>query len=419
MPRHFILAPLGSAGDVNPFLWLARGLRDRGHAVTLILTPPFDGLAHRAGLPCVAVGDPGDYERLIRNPDLWHPWRALHLTLGHAGRATGEYLEAITAAAARGGPDVVLVGSLLALGARLAREKHGWPLATVHLQPAVILSLHDTPVLRAHGEWFGALPRGLKRAFFTLPNPLDRAAGPAVRAACARAGVAPPRSLMREWMHSPDAVLGLFPAWFGPPQPDWPPRCHLAGFPLYDRAEQHELSPELERFLAAGAPPVLCTPGSAMAHGREFFAAALAACERLAVRVVLATAHREQLPDPLPAAVHVVDYAPFSRLLPRVAAIVHHGGIGTLAQALAAGVPQLVMPMAHDQPDNAQRLVRLGVARRLYPRRFTPGRVAAALRHLLRDPAVRTACVAAADRVRADRPAAVAFATLENLRRAG
>ena len=419
MARHFILTPFGSAGDVNPFLWIGRGLRARGHAVTILLAPPFDRLGVAAGLPVVTVGDPGDYERIIRNPDLWHPWRAMHLTLGYAGQAAEEYFTAIAAAAERGGGgDIVLAGSLLALGARLAREKFGWPLASVHLQPGVMLSLHDTPVMRAHLEGFARLPRWLKRLFFALPNPLDQAAGPAVRAACARAGVPPPRSLMREWMHSPDAVLGLFPAWFGPPQPDWPPRCRLAGFPLYDRGDRQELAPELERFLAAGPPPVLFTPGSAMAHGREFFAAALGACARLGARAILATAHREPLPARLPDAVRVADYAPFSRLLPRVAAVVHHGGIGTLSQALAAGVPQLVMPMAHDQPDNAQRLVRLGVAARLYPRRFTAARVAAALRRLQQDPAVRAACAAAAEQVRADRPAEVVFDTLETLRRA-
>ncbi|HTT56749.1 MAG TPA: glycosyltransferase [Opitutaceae bacterium] len=419
MPRHFILTPFGSAGDVNPFLWIAHGLRARGHAVTLILAPPFDDLARAAGLPVATVGNLGDYERLLRDPDLWHPWRGMNLILGNAGQATEAYFNAIAAAADRGGnSDVVLAGSLLALGARLAREKFGWPLATIHLQPAVILSMHETPVLRAHLEGFTRLPRWLKRLFFALPNPLDQAAGPAVRAACARAGVPPPRSLMRAWMHSPDAVLGLFPAWFGPPQPDWPPRCRLAGFPLYDRGDREELAPELEQFLAAGPPPVLFTPGSAMAHGREFFAAALGACERLGARAILATAHREPLPARLPAAARVVDYAPFSRLLPRVAAVVHHGGIGTLSQALAAGVPQLVMPMAHDQPDNARRLVRLGVAVRLYPRRFTAARVAAALRHLQQDPAVRAACAAAAEKVRADRPAGVVFGALESLRRA-
>ena len=419
MSRHFILTPFGSAGDVNPFLWIARGLRERGHAVTLIVAPPFAEVARRAGVPSAVVGEPEAYERMVRNPDLWHPWRGLNLVLSNAGQATEAYCTAVAAAAERGGNgDVVLVGSLLALGARLARERLGVPLATIHLQPAVILSLHDTPVLRAHFEGFARLPRWLKRAFFALPNPLDRAAGPAVRAACARAGVPPPRRLMREWMHSPDAVLGLFPAWFGAPQPDWPPRSRLAGFPLYDPGDEQGLTPELERFLADGPPPVLFTPGSAMAHGREFFATAQAACARLGARAIFATAHRDQLPAPRPATVLAVDYAPFSRLLPRVAAVVHHGGIGTLSQALAAGVPQLVMPMAHDQPDNAQRLVRLGVAVRLYPRRFTAARVAAALRHLQQDPAVRAACAAAAEKVRADRPAGVVFDALESLRRA-
>jgi rhamnosyltransferase subunit B len=418
MMRHFILTPFGSAGDVHPFLWIGRCLQERGHTVTLIVVPPFNSAARRVGLPFVTVGEPGDYERVIQNPDLWHPWRAMNLTLGFAGRATGEYFEAIRATVERTDGEVVLVGSLLALGARLAREKFGLPLATVHLQPAVLLSLYDTPVMRAHMEWFARLPRWLKRAFFALPNPLDQAAGPSVRAACARAGVAPPRSLMREWMHSPDAVLGLFPEWFGPPQADWPPRWRLAGFPLYDLGDQQDLTPELERFLADGPPPVLFTPGSAMAHGRRFFATAQEVCARLGVRAIFATGHRDQLPARMPPTVLVVDYVPFSRLLPRVAAIVHHGGVGTLSQALAAGTPQLVMPMAHDQPDNAHRLAKLGVALRLYPRQFTTGNVTAALRVLLEDPAVRGACAAAAEKVRAARPAETVLDTLENLRRA-
>ena len=417
MQRHYILTPFGSAGDVHPFLWIGRSLMERGHTVTLVVAPPFDRAARRAGLPFVTVGAPGDYERIIRDPDLWHPGRALKLTLGFAGRAAAEYFEAIRAAVERTDGEVVLVGSLLALGARVAREQLGLPLVTVHLQPAVFMSLYDTPVMRAHLEWFGRLPRWLKRAFFALPNPLDQAAGPAVRAACARAGVAPPRSLMREWMHSPDAVLGLFPGWFGPPQPDWPPRCRLAGFPLYDPDDEQDLTPELERFLAGGPPPVLFTPGSAMAHGRGFFLTAQAACDRLGLRAIFATGHRDQLPAQLPATVLAVDYAPFSRLLPRVAVVVHHGGIGTLAQALAAGVPQLVMPMAHDQPDNARRLVRLGVARRLYPRQFVAERVGAALRHLGQDAGVRTTCAAVATRVRAARPANIMLDTLETVRR--
>ena len=83
---------------------------------------------------------------------------------------------------------------------------------------------------------------------------------------------------------------------------------------------------------------------------------------------------------------------PLSAVLPRAAALVHHGGIGTLAQGLAAGVPQLTMPMAFDQPDNATRLARMGVGAWVRPEQFTPDRVADALRRLLEDDATARAC---------------------------
>ncbi len=419
MTRHFILAPFGSTGDVLPFVWIGRLLRARGHAVTLIAAPRFADLAARAGLAFEAAGRPGDYEEVTGNPDLWHPWRGMDITVAYAGRVTGDYFQAIVRARERETADVALAGSFLAFGARLAREKFGLPLASIHLQPSILISAYDTPVLRAHWEWFNRLPRWLKRAFFALPNPLDQKAGPLVRAACVRAGVVPPRSPAWDWFHSPDAVLALFPDWFGAPQPDWPAHCRLAGFPLYDLGDQRPLSPAAGRFLAAGPPPVLFTPGSAMAHGREFFAAALDGCRRAGCRAIFATGHRTQLPEELPPSVLAVDYEPFSQLLPATAAIVHHGGIGTLSQALAAGVPQLVMPMAHDQPDNAHRLVRLGVARRLYPTAFTAERVAVALHELRENPAIRSACAAIAARIRAARPADVVIDVLESLRRAG
>ena len=85
-------------------------------------------------------------------------------------------------------------------------------------------------------------------------------------------------------------------------------------------------------------------------------------------------------------------YIPLGTLLPRAAALIHHGGIGTTAQGLAAGVPQLVMPMSHDQPDNAARLRHLGVGAALSPPRFTDTRVAQALDRLLRSETVRARC---------------------------
>jgi UDP:flavonoid glycosyltransferase YjiC (YdhE family) len=94
----------------------------------------------------------------------------------------------------------------------------------------------------------------------------------------------------------------------------------------------------------------------------------------------------------LPEGVRSCAYIPFSQLLPRAAALVHHGGIGTTAQALAAGIPQLVMPMSHDQADNAARIERLGVGRSLVPRRFQAPAVARLLDELLNSTAVATCC---------------------------
>lgn len=417
MNRHFILTAFGSAGDVNPFLWIGRELQQRGHTVTLLSLPAFADAAHRAHVPFVPVGDPNGYDQVVRNPKLWHPRHGTRLTLGAAGAMTADYYDAIAVTIERAKSEVVLVGSLLVLGARLAREKLRVPLVTVHLQPSAILSEHDTAVPGAQMEWFTRLPRWLKRLLFTLPNPLDKYAGKSVRSACKTLGVRPPRSLMREWMQSPDGVLCLFPEWFAEPQPDWPPCCRQAGFPLYDLGENLELPPDVERFLAAGDAPLVFTPGSAMIHGREFFATALAACTRLGVRAIFATRDAAQLPPELPAGVLATGYVPFSRLLPRTAAIVHHGGIGTLAQALAAGIPQLVMPMAHDQPDNANRLVRLGVGRRLYPEKFDPANVTTELQSLLNDPAVRESCEAAARTFRTARPAATVLDVLESVER--
>ena len=83
---------------------------------------------------------------------------------------------------------------------------------------------------------------------------------------------------------------------------------------------------------------------------------------------------------------------PFSEVLPRSSALVHHGGIGTTAQGLAAGVPQLVMPMSHDQPDNADRLVRMGVGSFLPPRSFQPQAVHDQLHRLTHSDEVLRRC---------------------------
>jgi UDP:flavonoid glycosyltransferase YjiC (YdhE family) len=139
-----------------------------------------------------------------------------------------------------------------------------------------------------------------------------------------------------------------------------------------------------------------------MYHGHDFFVASVQACHRLNRRGLLLSRHPDQIPKSLPPAIRHFAYVPFSRVLPAAAALVHHGGIGTSAQALAAGCPQLVTPFAHDQFDNADRIVRLGVGRSITAGKYTAKSAAAELSRLLSAPRVTTQCRAIADRLRSD-----------------
>jgi len=387
---HVLLVPVGSHGDVHPFLGLGQALRARGHRVTFLINEYFGPLVRGLGFEMAAVGGAELFEAAMRRPDLWHPTRGFAAVA--PGIVDGARL-AFDLIRERYVPgEAVAVGGTLAFGVRLAEEALGVPGATVHLQPAVMHSNHDTPIYG--GADTRRWPRWIKRPFFDLvyARLIEPHIRPGLNDYRRGLGLPPVADVMRRWIHSPRLVLGFFPAWFGPPQPDWPGSTRLVGFPLYDEADVTPIAPELEDFLGAGPPPIAFTPGSANLTGRAFFEAAAEACVRLGRRGLLLTRHADQVPSALPEGVRHVDYAPFSRLLPRVAALVHHGGVGTSAQGMAAGIPHLVMPLAHDQFDNAARMERLGIARWIWPKRFRGPAVADALRRLTEDPGVAESC---------------------------
>ncbi|MDB5310547.1 MAG: RhlB, TDP-rhamnosyltransferase 1 [Gemmataceae bacterium] len=388
-----LLAPLGSHGDVHPFLGLGLALRARGHEVHFITSAAFRGLVERNGFPFAPVGTEEDYDALTRDPDLWHPSRSLRAILGRSERLVRFMRDGYKHIAEQYRPgETVLVAGALAFWARVANEKPGIPLATVHLQPGVIPSSADPPEfasLRMRAWW----PRWFRSFLFwfgdhCVLDPLIRTVVNDFRRGL---GLSPVRRVFGKWVHSPQLMIGLFPQWYGN-APDWPPQTRLAGFVRYDQAGSAPVPPAVETFLTDGEPPVVVTFGSAMRQGKPYFAAAAEACTILGKRGLLLARGGDQIPADLPPTVRHADYAPFSEVFPRAAAVVHHGGIGTCAQGLAAGVPQLVMPLAFDQPDNARRLERLGVGARVWPKRFTGPAVAAALRGLLSSPAVAARC---------------------------
>ncbi len=393
----FVMTPVGSSGDVHPYIGIGRALRARGHDVVVVTSGAFEQVVQRAGLGFRETVSAEIFDRLSKHPDLWNSFRGLKLVLGSVASYLQLGYERVAELHEPG--RTVLVGHALSFGTRLFEEKHGVPAATLHLAPSIFRSDFEQPAF-APGRDLTRAPRWVKRTFWWAADRFlsDPLIVPRLNAFRQELGLTPVSRVFRDWMHSPRRVIALFPDWFAPPQPDWPAALKVVGFPQYDESDHQQLSPGLRRFLDAGDAPIAFTPGSANQSAESFFRAAVEATLRLNRRALLLTKYTEHLPT-LPATVHHEGFAPFSRLLPRCAALVHHGGIGTLAQALAAGVPQLTMPMGFDQPDNTTRLLRLGVARWVAPSEFTGERVAPLLHTLLTDPTVASACAKYAARL--------------------
>ena len=391
---NIIVIGLGSAGDVHPMVGLALALRRRGHNVLLVGTAVFQRLAERVGLEFVGLGSEEEYYRTIRDPDLWHPFRAFRLVAKKLILPSIRPVYELIAGRMEREPTLTVVTApSLAFGARIAQERLAVPLATIHLQPSLLRSDVDPPCY-GFPDILGLLPGALRGFYWRMLDRvlIDRLLVQEVNAFRRELGLAPASRLFADWMHSPQCIIGLFPEWFAPLAPDWPPHVYLTNFPLWDEGDVREPLAELAKFLDEGEPPVVFTGGSAMAQGKEFFRVSAEVCRVTGWRGLLLTQFAEQLPAQLPAEVRHFDYIPFSAVLPRAAAFVHHGGIGTTAQAFAAGVPQLVVPLAHDQPDQAVRVKRLGVGDYLRPKQYKTATLRQRLERLMNSAEIKENC---------------------------
>jgi UDP:flavonoid glycosyltransferase YjiC (YdhE family) len=429
-----LLVCAGSAGDVHPFLGLGVALHARGHRVTVLTYSAFESLVRSSELAFEPLpGPPKGQDRIPDLRSLRHGYRSrtqywlarLMFAVGGRWRRLARpttvvpllrpVYEGIARLHVPG--ETVVVASSQTLGARVAHDRLGVPLVHFHLSPVVFRSVRR-PAVQPPLVFPNRLPRWCKDAAYRLADALvfdPLLAGP-LNAFRHELGLPPVRRPLVEWRHSPQLVLAMFPDWFAPPQPDWPAHTRLVGFPLYDGSAGEELPTSVQAFLDGGTPPVVITPSSEVRKSRFFFEEAVRACRTLGRRALLITRFREQLPRNLPEGFCHADYLPFSRVLPRACAIIHHGGIGSAAQALAAGIPQLVVPLKNDQFDNADRLQRLGVARVLSLGRCRSG----AIRHLLGDlpdsPHVVRRCRELAALLAGNRALTVACEAIEDLR---
>lgn len=389
---NILICPVGTLGDWNPLLAVAVELLRRGHRVTMIGNEAFERHAVEIGAKFAGVHAAHRLE-FLKRPE------CLTYSGGFRYHLPVQCLEPLrpTFAALRELNEpgrTVVVASNWSFAARVAREALAIPTVTVHTDPHTLRSARGIlrmPPPMVVGDWvfrwYMRLQFYVADRFFIDPLCRDE-----LNDFRAEHGLAPVRRVMHEWWNSPDLILGLFPDWWGVPQPEWPRQTRLVGFPVYDRNEHLKLSEPTQRFLAAGSKPIVFSPGNSPLHSQRYFAAAAEACRKLGRRGLLITKRRDELPTSLPADVVHSEFEPFQELLPHAAAVVHHAGTGSIAAAFRAGVPQVSLPSNFNQPDAAARVVRLGVGRTLDADRITAAGLAGALAELTTSPEVAGRC---------------------------
>jgi UDP:flavonoid glycosyltransferase YjiC (YdhE family) len=326
----YLLMTIGSLGDFIPFLALADRLRQRGHRVVLASNAGYAGMAQALGIPFAAIWDRGSQslDALIAQ-NPDKAWDAVRDQMFVPAIRPAQ--DCIRHHAAERGLRVLACWTVF--GARLARSEFDFPLFTFYLSP-------------------GALRQDAGS------NQTD------------------------------ETCIGLYPDWFGTNTG----AITQTGFVMLDDALVPPLPAGLEAFLAEGPAPLLFTPGSFMRGADVFFAQSLAACEALGMRAVFLTPYSEQIPANLPASIRHERYVPLERLTPRAALLVHHGGIGTCAQGMRAGIPQLVSPLFFDQKDNAERLITLGAGEILAREHYAKTALADKMQSLMNSRQVKQNC---------------------------
>jgi UDP:flavonoid glycosyltransferase YjiC (YdhE family) len=376
--KRIIFATFGSLGDLHPYIAVARELARRGHRPVIASFAEFREIVEAAdvGFAPMRPDMTGFGDRTAMMERLIDPWRGPEILV--RGMFMPHLRESYEDLARACRDADLLVTHPLAFTGPLLAQKEGLRWVSTALSPITLFSAIDPPVFPAAPwmQWARSISVGTYRLLFRIPRAMVRRWEQPLRDFRAELGLPATDAIAQfEGQHSPRLNLALFSPVLAAPQPDWPANTVVCGFPRYDGAALDARTHlELEAFLAAGKPPIVFGLGSsAVMVAGGFWRAAIEAARRLDQRAILLTGSPPETLGPVPPAVKIFQYLPYSAVFPRAAAIVHQGGIGTLAQALAAGRPQLIVPVAFDQPDNARRTVALGIARSIPFRKATAG----------------------------------------------
>lgn len=325
-----IFATLGSVGDLKPCLHLGMAAKGAGHDVVVMGNGAYASMAEGFKVPYLSITDKEDLA-LAADPDLDDPEKGLRA----ASRVLRTHIEPVIDLIEEHYVEdkTVIVAPGRVLGARIASEKLGCPHISLHMAPLYLRSFDGYD-----------------------PDLIEQELGATVDNVRRRHGLTNKRPLLSHYQYS-EWVVGLFPEWFVGADSETPENTRLLDFTL--ATGSGTLDPRLASFLDGGDPPLLFSPGTYTQQTRNFFETAIKVCKRLQMRGILAPV-KDDMPLKLPPDVLAMPWVDYHAILPKCVAAIHAGGIGTTAECMRAGIPQLILPRVFDQRDNGEILASLG-----------------------------------------------------------
>jgi rhamnosyltransferase subunit B len=363
MARHFVITTIGTSGDIFPFIELGKYLAESGYKLSFLTNPYYKDAVESHGFKFVPFGTTTQFSDALQDPELWDAKHGFNILWAKVIQPNMHCIRLYVQSLGPHEEVAILCHPALMPLANLARADRNLKIVLFYFYPTIIRSdfgrfaLGGLMTMPQHPKFFRRMLFSFLDKFF-----LDVGIVPVLNQERVALSLPPINHLFPHLQNSADLYVTLFPEWYSSIKPDYP-KPLVSGDFIFAASTDDHLTDELMDFLQAGDPPFLFTPGTGNLHARKFFDIALDAVKKLNVRAIFATRFKEQLPPNLPDSVLWQAYVPFHRVLSKISIIVHHGGIGTLAEASKAGVPQLIIPFAYDQFDNGLIVEELGVGK--------------------------------------------------------
>lgn len=416
---HVTIVTAGSRGDTQPYIALGKALMAAGHHVRLATHDYYREWVESHGIKHAIIS--GDVPSLVE-ADAAKTW----MESGRSGLAfvrnfrliVREVLTAVVRDTyeASQGADLIIASSLAYYAVHSAAEKTGIPWMQTFLQP-----VHPTTAFPAAmfplrirlGGWFNKASAMVGGHLFwqTMRRPYNVARREAL-------GL-PPYNVLGPYpeveKQRVPALYALSPSFIPKPK-DWPDHILVVGYWFLEADEDWQPPTDLAAFLAAGDPPVYVGFGSMVTRDPAATTRIVVeALQQAGQRGVLITGWSGIGEMILPDTIFAIDSVPHDWLFPRMAAVVHHGGAGTTAAGLRAGVPSILVPFFGDQPWWGDRVLEAGVGPQAIPREdLTAERLACAIDTAVTHQPMRERAARLGERIRAEDGIGEAVRLIEN-----